>query len=230
MMIIRKLIKHIFFKVKHIGKNVKVSLSANIGFGTRFEGCNRIGRKSSFSGKMGRCTYMGEKSVISGIVGRYTSIGSDVATISGRHPVDMVSTSPVFYASSAKQCGKTYVNKDQFVEHVYYDEERKYRVKIGNDVWIGNNVVLMPSIEIGDGAIVATGAVVTKDVPPYAVVGGVPARVIKFRFTDDQIKSLCQIEWWDWPEDEIRANAEKFTNPTMFFEMIKNKDFSSLKG
>ena len=218
---IRKLIKYILVKVKHIGKNVYLSITANVNPRSEFEGFNKIGKKSSFSGKMGRCTYIGENSVISGVVGRYTSIGSNVSTISGRHPINMISTSPVFYAAGAKQCGKAYVSSDQFNEHVYYDEIKKYRVAIGNDVWIGNFVVIMPGTKIGDGAIIGAGAVVTKDVPSYAIMGGVPAHVIRFRFSDDEIKQLNKSKWWDWPEEKIRENASSFSNPNIFFDHIK---------
>ena len=215
---IRKLFKHLIVKSRCLGKNVKFSLSANLGINSQFAGNNRISRRSSFNGRMGKCTYIGENSVISGVVGSYTSIGSNVVTISGRHPVDMISTSPVFYSSSANQCGKTYVTRDMFNEHLYYDEINKLRVKIGNDVWIGNNVLIMPGIVIGDGAIIAAGAVVTKDVAPYSIVGGVPAQVIRYRFSQEQIDSLCNICWWDWPEDVLRNKAADFLMPQSFFD------------
>ena len=218
---IRKLFKHIIVKSRCIGKNVKFSLTTNLGINSQFGGNNRISRKSSFNGKMGKCTYIGENSVISGVVGSYTSIGSNVVTISGRHPVDYISTSPVFYSSSANQCGTTFVAQDLFNEHLYYDEKNKLRVKIGNDVWIGNNVIIMPGIEIGDGAIIAAGSVVTKDVAPYSIVGGVPARVIRYRFSQEQIVFLCKICWWDWPEDALRNKAASFLTPESFFNENK---------
>jgi acetyltransferase-like isoleucine patch superfamily enzyme len=76
---------------------------------------------------------------------------------------------------------------------------------VGNDVWTTENCLIMSGVKIGDGAIVAAGAVVTKDVPPYAIVGGNPAKLIRYRFSDEQIAALLEIRWWDWPEDQVRA-------------------------
>jgi virginiamycin A acetyltransferase len=78
---------------------------------------------------------------------------------------------------------------------------------IENDVWIGANSTVMSGIKIGNGAIVAAGSTVTKDVPPYAIVAGNPAKVVKYRFTDEQIKKLLSIAWWDWDEQKIKDNA-----------------------
>ena len=214
---LNKLFKHLIVKSRHLGKNVKVSLSANLGLKSRFGGNNRISRKSSFNGIMGKYTYLGENSVISGVVGSYTSIGSNVLTLSGRHPVNMISTSPVFYSASAKQCGTSFVNKDMFDEHLYFDNDNKLRVKIGNDVWIGNNAILMPGIVIGDGAVIGAGAVVTKDVEPYTIVGGVPAHIIRYRFSKEEIDILCKVCWWDWPENVLREKAKSFSSPELFF-------------
>ena len=78
---------------------------------------------------------------------------------------------------------------------------------IENDVWIGANSTVMSGIKIGNGAIVAAGSTVTKNVPPYAIVAGNPAKVVKYRFTDEQIKKLLSIAWWDWDEQKIKNNA-----------------------
>ena len=79
-------------------------------------------------------------------------------------------------------------------------------IVIGNDVWIGYEAVIMAGVTIGDGAIIGTRAVVTKDVPPYAIVGGVPAKPIRKRFSEDTIKMLMELRWWDWPEEKIAQN------------------------
>ncbi len=93
-----------------------------------------------------------------------------------------------FY-STRKQCGATFADRD------YFDEQSD--ISIGNDVWIGARVFLIEGIHVGDGAIVGAGAVVTKDVPAYAVVGGVPAKIIRYRFTQEQIEYLLELQWWD---------------------------------
>jgi virginiamycin A acetyltransferase len=85
---------------------------------------------------------------------------------------------------------------------------RKGQILVGNDVWIGDNVIMLGGVRIGDDAVVAAGAVVTKDVPPYAVVGGNPAKVIKYRFDKETIESLKRIAWWDWSSEELISRRE----------------------
>lgn len=96
------------------------------------------------------------------------------------------------------------------------DFNKKY--VIGNDVWLGANVILRNGVTIGNGVRAAAGAVITKDIPDYAIVAGVPAKIIKYRFTPEQIKKLNEIAWWDWPIEEIRACYEDFTDIDIFLE------------
>ncbi|MDO4275805.1 MAG: CatB-related O-acetyltransferase [Eubacteriales bacterium] len=86
--------------------------------------------------------------------------------------------------------------------------DNKGNIVIGNDVWIGYEAVIMAGVTIGDGAVIGARAVVTKDVPPYTIVGGVPARPIRKRFSDDKISSLLEIKWWDWSKEKIKQNVE----------------------
>lgn len=94
---------------------------------------------------------------------------------------------------------------------------RIVRIKVGNDVWLGKNVIITNSANIGNGVIAGAGAVITKDVPDYAVVAGVPARIIRYRFTPEQIELLNQIAWWDWPDEKIRACYDDFFEPVEVF-------------
>lgn len=92
-----------------------------------------------------------------------------------------------------------------------FDEYGK-NIVVGNDVWIGADCLLMDGIKIGNGSVIATRSVVTKDVPPYAIVAGAPAKIIRFRFSDEQIKALETIKWWDWDLSRIEQSADTFSN------------------
>jgi tetrahydrodipicolinate N-succinyltransferase len=113
-------------------------------------------------------------------------------------------------------------DKQLFEEHLYLDAKKKYVVEIGNDVWIGNNVLIMDGVKIGDGAIIGAGAVVIKDVPPYAIVGGVPARLIRYRFNEEQRKFLLEFQWWAKDLQWIRENYIIFSSIEKFMEKFKN--------
>lgn len=147
---------------------------------------------------IGRFSYIAERSILDLTdIGSFCSIGPDLISGYGDHPVDFVSTSPVFF-STARQCGTTFADAD---EDAF--KERK-KITIGNDVWIGARVFIRDGVKIGNGVIIGAGAVVVKDVPDYAIVGGVPARVIRFRFSDEVINELLDIKWWSWPEEMLR--------------------------
>ena len=195
---------------------LKLGKNANIGLKSSFEGSNKIGENTSFSGKMGRCSYIGANSVVFANVGRYCSIATDVITVSGKHPTkDWVTTHPAFF-STAKQCGTTYVSESCF-------PEKTNPAVIGNDVWIGYGARILGGVKIGDGAIVAAGAVVTQDVPDYAIVGGVPAKVIRYRFTEEQIQKLQKIRWWEKDEQWLAKHADKFSQIDTFIRFCEGE-------
>ena len=140
---------------------------------------------------IGRNTYISENSVlVNCAIGRFCSIASGVRVADGTHPSSVfVSTCPSFF-SIRRQNGQSFVNRNKYPEVIQVEGRSAI---IRNDVWIGSNAIVRGGVIIGDGAIVAMGAVVTKDVPPYAVVAGVPARVIKYRFNEEQIARLLDI-------------------------------------
>ena len=140
-------------------------------------------------------------------IGAFCSIGESVKVLLATHPSHtFVSTSPVFF-STAKQCLDSFVDKNCFEEYLTVDS---YGVIVGNDVWIGSRATILGGVTIGHGAIIAAGAVVTKDVPPYAIVGGVPAKVIKYRFNEQQIEKLLSNPWWDKPIRWIKEHSQEF--------------------
>jgi virginiamycin A acetyltransferase len=124
------------------------------------------------------------------------------------HPTTFVTTSPITYLSN-----RGFVD-DDLPERM--NPGRNGRVTIGNDVWIGHGAILLPAVNVGDGAIVAAGAVVTKDVPPYAIVGGNRASVIRLRFDEATVERLLAIRWWDWDDHLIRERIDEFTDPVRF--------------
>jgi acetyltransferase-like isoleucine patch superfamily enzyme len=128
-------------------------------------------------------------------IGSFCAIGVDVKVILANHYYDYPAIEFDFY-------------KKYFGEYPYTIEKRKNIIE--NDVWIGDNVVILPEVRIGTGAIIGAGAIVTKDVPPYAIVGGNPARIIKYRFNEKSIKALLDSKWWEWDDNKIKENKDFF--------------------
>lgn len=203
-----------------ITNKFKYGLLTNISISSVLEGNNYIGRFTTLRGYVGRYSYIGNKCIILGKIGRYTSIAGGVKVINGRHPITspFVSTCPLFY-STKSVVGKGFVKKNIFDEFQY--AENKFPIVIGNDCWIGANALIIENIHINDGAVVLAGAVVTKDVPAYAIVGGVPAKVISYRYDKDTIKKLLQFQWWNKNNAWIKENSTKFSDITDFLESIK---------
>lgn len=135
------------------------------------------------------------------VIGKFCSIacGAKFLFNSANHALDSLSTYtfPIFF----EEWGLP-------VEDIPKAWDNKGDIVIGNDVWIGYEAVIMAGVTIGDGAIIGTRAVVTKDVPPYTIVGGVPAKPLRRRFDDETVKRLLALKWWDWPAEKIRRHVE----------------------
>lgn len=222
----RKILKLIYRYVKSIilkPKGVYISPFAYFNNRSVLEGCNVVHKGAIISSShIGYGTYIGpDTNLNNSIVGRYCSIAGNVKVVSATHPTsDFVSTSPMFF-STLRQTGKSYCTTDRFNEFLSIDGRT---VIIGNDVWIGEGVTIKGGIRIGDGAIVAMNACVTKDVPPYAIVGGVPAKIIRYRFNEDQIRKLQLIRWWNKPESWIMKHSEAFNDINLFLMDVENEN------
>ncbi|KZL20695.1 Streptogramin A acetyltransferase [Pseudovibrio axinellae] len=147
--------------------------------------------------ELGDFSYIGpNSSVADTVIGKFTAIASNVRLGPPNHPMERVSQHRFTYTPE-------YYRKDKERDHTFFAKRRADRVIIGNDVWIGHGVTVLPGVTVGDGAVLAAGAVVAKDVPPYTIVGGVPAKTIKPRFSKDIANRLLTLKWWNWAQDEI---------------------------
>ena len=149
-----------------------------------------------FDSQIESYTYIAQENLVGHVsFGRFCSVGPRVIFGCGTHPTHLISTSPVFY-SSVEHCGISFSEQD------YVEEQSP--IQVGHDVWIGAHAYLRNGITVGSGAIVGAGAVVTNDIPPYAIVGGVPARIIRYRFDEQTIAALLSLEWWKWSQEKLR--------------------------
>lgn len=191
------------------------TLYSHVGFGRKvlvddkcsFEDNVHIGPDCTvLETNMGRYSFLAFRDwVRNTTVGRFCSIGPNVIIGIGRHPArDFVSSHPAMYSEHYRGA----LAHHDFAEHL--------PVKIGSDVWIGANVFVGPGISIGDGAIVGTGAVVVRDVLPYQVVGGVPAKVIRDRFQKEDVEFLLSSRWWEWSDERLRALGGSFNDVRAF--------------
>ena len=162
-------------------------------------------------------TYVNSGRIFSGTyIGRYCSIGHDVSIGTGHHDMNQVSTSSWFNLT-AKPSYKYCDNKD-------------VRVRIKNDVWIGNNVTILSGVTIGNGACIGAGAVVTKDVPDYAVVAGVPAKILKYRFSKDIIDRLLKLKWWEFDDSVLRERPlNNLEEDLTYFESLSESYRNSVR-
>lgn len=151
---------------------------------------------------VGRFSYIGPRTkLVCASVGKFCSIAPDCCLGLASHTLAFRSTSPIF-TERKNALGIVWTTKNFF--------NPAKRVEIGNDVWIGERVIVLGGVHVGDGAVIGAGAIVTKDVPAYAIVGGVPAKIIRYRFSPETISSLQKMQWWNWADDELVRRIDEF--------------------
>ena len=167
-----------------------------------------------YRGKIGKYSDIGNNSFVSDTdIGNFTSISTDCYIGGTSHPTDWVSTSPVFHKWEN-------IMKKNFARHEF---EIFRRTTIGNDVWIGNRVMIKAGVNIADGAVIGMGSIVTKDIGPYEIWAGNPARMIRKRFDDETIAALEEMKWWNWNDEKIELSSGVMTDVAKFIGMRDKK-------
>jgi acetyltransferase-like isoleucine patch superfamily enzyme len=202
----------------------KVALSADVRY-SELRGHNAIGRRSIVhKSTLGEFSYVGDDCRLINVdIGRFASIGSGVKTAFGRHPYHYLSQHPATYSIQAETLPLT--ARQLFEnEHTFTGADRL--AAIGHDVWIGDDVKIFDGVTIGDGAVVGTNSLVTRAVPPYAIVRGSPAQVVRYRFSDAEIQTLLRLQWWSWDLALLRraVNQEVFRGPVAALEQFAAAD------
>lgn len=185
--------------------------------------CTFWGRAGYRIVSMGAFSYSNSNLPLTVSIGRYSSIGGGLQVLGDRHPLEWVTTCPSLYAPNSGLVKALIEDTGRGTFFREYDRSHR-PVKIGNDVWIGQNVTLAQGIEVGDGAVIAGNSMVTKNVPPYVIVGGNPAKIIRKRFSDTAIELLLKSQWWRYSIQDFSDLEIK--NPILFchqFEERKEK-------
>ncbi len=185
-------------KASNIHRTAKIE-SGSLVFGSSFD-------KHSFCGY--NCN------IINASIGAFCSLANNVSIGGASHPVHFVSTSPVFLSHKDSV-------KAKFSKHDYNPQ---IQTIVGHDVWIGEGAFIKAGVKIGHGAVIGMGSIVTKDVPPYSIVGGNPASLIRYRFERELIDALLELQWWNWSDDMLSEYAAFFDDPKKLITSVKTRE------
>ncbi len=168
-----------------------------------------VGARTSIAeSSLGDYSYLvSDCSVIYSEIGKFCSIAAHSRLNPGNHPLERVAMHHFTYRSRSYDMGED--------DPRFFDWRRSHRVVLGHDVWIGHGAVVLPGVTIGTGAVLGAGAVAARDVPPFAIAVGVPARVIRRRFSDTSVARLLGLAWWDWPHDKLAHALPEFRSLTI---------------
>lgn len=208
-------------------KKCQIDARSRVNFKTcEFEGGNSVGKFTILNNcRLGYGSYISESSLLEWVsIGKYCAIGPYVHIVTGRHPTrKFVSIHPAFYSPN-RDTEPVYVKKEKFQEHTYVEQGNlRFLANIGNDVWIGDSAIIMEGINIADGTIVAAGAVVVKDTEPYSIVGGSPAKLIRYRFNAKDIDFLIKLQWWNRDKEWIQKYALYFDDVLNLKHALQNE-------
>ena len=206
---IKGIIKNLFnsriSNISFISANVEVDKTAYIYRGVKAK--NAV---------IGAHTYIAANTDIENAeIGKFCSIADHCRIGMSGHSLQYISTSPIF-TQKRNALQERWIEEDIF-EHKSEEE----RVVLGNDVWVGSHVLINGGVHVGNGACIAAGAVVVKDIPPYAIVGGVPAKIIRYRFSQEVINKLEDIQWWNLSEEELKQHIHLFQKENISSEELK---------
>ncbi|MDR3697546.1 CatB-related O-acetyltransferase [Mucilaginibacter sp.] len=211
-----ELYKNVIITKSTMNENVIINKRSIIQ-GSTLYGFNKVGCNCSMvDSVIGKFSYVADDAQINLTkIGKFCSIGPNFKAGLGSHPANFMSSSPLFYSPTG-------IANFSLARKAFFEEYKKS--EIGNDVWIGSNVVLIDGIKISDGAIIGAGSVVTKDVPPYAIVGGVPAKIIKYRHNPEIIEKLLSLKWWDNDLSWLTKHIKYFQQPIDNISNLKDID------
>lgn len=205
---IKGLIKNIF--------NSRISCFALVSSNNTIDDTVAIYRGTKIKGScIGAYTYISANTDVENAeIGKFCSVADHCRIGMGRHEMKFLSTSPIF-EQNVNATKSTWTDRK-------VDNTKTERVYIGNDVWIGSHAMILGGVKVGDGAVIGAGAVVVKDVPPYAIVGGVPAKIIRYRFLPEIIERLVRLQWWTMPEEQIKNNIQLFQSDSIDIDTLES--------